>query len=205
MLPRASGFEACRDCGKLVVGSASAPVDPIRDAMEGGGMVAVDEEVPTHVEAEVGWRAWGVDPDTPEAEIPLLRSVTYAEAYWTPGAPMEATCGGASAQGDHVPGEHCSCGLYSAKTMEHLLSMGYHKYDADRAGLFHVIGEVSLWGKVVEGSQGWRAQFGYPRTLYVPYEAWPLAARLEAGYRVPVRLKNILNANAAKRQKGAAA
>jgi hypothetical protein len=31
-----------------------------------------------------------------------------------------------------------------------------------------VIGTVALWGRVVEASHGWRAQFAYPASLLVP-------------------------------------
>lgn len=94
---------------------------------------------------------------------------------------------------DHgVPGEGCTCGLYSAKTQKHLMGMGYRKYDAERTGQFRVMGEVSLWGKIVEGTQGWRAEFGYPRNLLVPFEAYALVAPLKDAYGVPVELANIL-------------
>ncbi len=34
-----------------------------------------------------------------------------------------------------------------------------------------VIGTVSLWGTVVECEHGWRAEYAYPRRIYVPVTA----------------------------------
>jgi hypothetical protein len=55
-----------------------------------------------------------------------------------------------------------------------------------------VLGQVANWGKVIEGTQGWRAELAYPVKLWVPFEAWKIAQALEAGYGVPVGLKNYL-------------
>lgn len=205
LVKRPSGFSACQKCGKLVV----APVpDPTPDPVESEPTTPADPwdgpiAIPDFSEVMVGWRAWGVDPDTPAGTPPLLQSVTYGHHIWQPREAIEATCARHNSSGvkyaDHeVPVEDCTCGLYSAKTYEHLQSMRYHEYDADKRGLYHVVGSVSLWGKVIEGSQGWRAQFGYPRELFVPFEAWRLAKPLADAYGVPVQLKNILSSNAAE-------
>ena len=169
--------------------------------------------VPDLVNAVEGWRAWGIRKDAePYGLPPKLWSVTYGEYYWTPRRAMEAHCTHGSRGlpgqrtkwerrsdsceldgGPGVPGEHCTCGFYSAKTLEHLMSMRYHLYDADESGMFHVVGQVANWGKVIVGTQGWRAQFAYPVRLYLPYEAAHLGKALQAAYGVPVQLKNILD------------
>jgi hypothetical protein len=137
-----------------------------------------------------GWRAWGVPKELPAFGVaPKLYSVTHARFFWSPRKAALADCRHC---GDDVPGEHCSCGFYSAKSYEHLMSMGYHHYDAENGGYFHVVGKVANWGKVIEASQGWRAAKSYPVHLYVPYEAWHLAGPLRDAYGVPVNLKNIL-------------
>jgi|SRR4051812_4007729 hypothetical protein len=137
-----------------------------------------------------GWRAWGVPASTARYARPLLYSVTYTEYFWEPRKLSQAQC---KRCGDDVPGEKCRCGFYSAKTLPHLMRMTYHQYDADRLGMFHVVGQVANWGKVIEGSQGWRAQKSYPVALYIPFEAHDLAVRLGDTYGVPVKLKNILS------------
>jgi hypothetical protein len=134
-----------------------------------------------------GWRAWGVDEAT-DGGPPLLRSVTHSNYVWAPREVQTAVC----RKGHVSPDESCTCGNYSAKTYEHLMSMSYHQYDADNWGYYSAVGEVANWGKVVEGSQGWRAQHSYPRVIYVPFEAWHIALALQEAYGVPVKLKNFL-------------
>ena len=80
---------------------------------------------------------------------------------WSPGKPLAAKCGAGNTHDAHeVPQTDCTCGVYAAKNVEHLRKIGL-----DRRG---VIGEVNLWGKVVEHEQGFRAQFAYPRILILP-------------------------------------
>jgi len=136
-----------------------------------------------------GWRAWGVPANRPSfGTLPKLYSVSHNRYFWKPKEFARATC----RRCNETPGENCTCGFYSAKTLDHLMGMSYHQYDAEAGGYFHVVGQVANWGKVVEGSQGWRAEKSYPVHLYVPYEAWPLAKPLSENYGVPVSLKNIL-------------
>ena len=67
--------------------------------------------------------------------------------------------------------------------------MHYGNYDLWASHVV-VVGEVSLWGGVIPGSQGWRAQYAYPRKLLVPYECWQLAKPLRDDYQVLVKLAN---------------
>jgi len=71
----------------------------------------------------------------------------------------------------------CTCGVYAAKNITHLRQFGYEGRG--------ISGEVYLWGAVVEHELGWRAQFAYPKTLFLPPELIPpdtkeMEARLEA-------------------------
>ena len=201
---RTAPFAACQDCGKLYVESqaeqvAQAP-PPTPPSPQPGGLVVEtvvgEVQVPDYTEVMVGWRAWGVDPEDPDC---LLHSVTQKTQAWTPRAPMEAKClrrgrgKGKTGGGHEVPDWDCSCGLYSAKSLPHLLSMGYHQYDAERRGMWHVVGSVNLWGKIVEGSQGWRAQNRLPedavRALTRPGGS---IEGLHDQYGVEVKLLNFL-------------
>jgi hypothetical protein len=166
---------------------SSLPFDPKK-------LPEKDFRVPDIMGCVSGWRAWGVAKDPPDfGTPPKLRSVTYGAYYWAPKRIAEAHCERCGeADGPGVPGESCSCGFYSAKTLEHLLSMSYHMYDADSSGCFHVVGQVANWGKVIEGTQGWRSQFSYPVKLYVPFEAWRLTKPLTKAYGIPCALKNTL-------------
>ena len=64
-----------------------------------------------------------------------------------------------------LPHPDCTCGIYAAKNIEHLRQFGY-----ERRG---IQGEVYLWGTVVEHKLGWRAQFAYPKSLFLPPDAIP--------------------------------
>lgn len=135
----------------------------------------VADVIPDAIDPVIGWRAWRVTG-------PLL--VSMNDTPWTPGVALTAECRSTA----HTPPDpRCSCGLYAAKSADHLRGMGYNRYDGDD---FVAVGEVMLWGGVIEGTQGWRAQFGYPRRLYVPFEAWRLVAGLREQYGVPVKLAN---------------
>ena len=146
---------------------------------------------PDFIGVKTGWRAFGLPKQLPDFGVsPKLFSATYHEFFWTPRQHGVALC---KKCGDNCPGETCRCGFYSAKTLDHLKSLGY----IDRVTLnderFSVIGEVSNWGKVIEGTQGWRAQKSYPRKLYVPFEARYLAKPLKEAYGVPVLLRTVLD------------
>jgi len=63
------------------------------------------------------------------------------------------------------PQTNCTCGVYASKSLEQLLTTGYAKCG--------IHGEVYLWGTVVEHELGWRAQFAYPKTLFLPPDLIP--------------------------------
>ena len=201
MLPRVSSIgAACSMCGKWMV-KPPAPVKPAKPPQkfvpvhttpsigdEAEAWLAEqtkrsEEPLPDYAECVIGWRAWGVYPPDLGVET-ILRSVSYRMAAWMPCEAIEAVC----AFPHEVPHEQCRCGLYSAKTRKHLLSMHYGRYGTKEiVGMFRVIGEVNNWGKVIPGTQGWKSQFSYPRKLYVPYEYFTeIGERLEDAYQVPV-------------------
>ena len=95
---------------------------------------------------------------------------------WHPGQPLAARCrasavvgpivGRSKAHDSHdAPQANCTCGVYAAKSLEHLRKNGY-----DRCGIY---GEVCLWGTVVEHERGWRAQLAYPKNLFLSPDALP--------------------------------
>ncbi len=151
--------------------------------------------LPDLTEAVEGWRTWSVKRDVPRFGLaPKLRSATN-DYYWTPGRAAKAECNaGWSGQGpcvgDELPGENCSCGFYSAKSARHLLSMGYH-HEYRGSDEVSVIGKVACWGKVIEGTQGWRSTYAYPVQLYVPFHADQLAQPLRDGYGCKVAVLDL--------------
>ena len=97
---------------------------------------------------------------------------------WPPRQPLAAKCGAGKAHDAHEPPHlDCTCGVYAAKDNEHLRQLGYEGRG--------IRGEVHLWGTVVEHELGWRSQFAYPKTLFLPPDLIPsdtkeMELRLEA-------------------------
>jgi hypothetical protein len=146
-------------------------------------------QVPDLIGTVEGWRSWLVSSKLPPfGAAPKLFSYNH-NYFWEPRQVNVATC---TKPGCEVPGENCGCGFYSAKSLVHLMSMVYPEYDEESSGMFSVVGQVANWGKVIEGSQGWRSSKSYPVRLLVPYEALKLAIPLSEAYGVPVRPVNIL-------------
>src|SRR4051794_17214434 len=94
MVPRLSGFTACKRCGKLVIASDQQPDPAVPTATASAPAVEGDEAVtiPDFMEVETGWRAWGVNPTIPVGGVPLLQSVSFSDSFWLPREAMEAEC-----------------------------------------------------------------------------------------------------------------
>jgi hypothetical protein len=118
-----------------------------------------------------GWRAWIV---TETAAGPRLGSVLH-ELTWAAGEPVLASCRRdddpfAEPLPLHpVPSSGCNCGFHGARDAADALS---YLRGRDEAGtICRILGEVALWGHVVETEAGWRASHAYPARLYVPDDA----------------------------------
>jgi hypothetical protein len=130
-----------------------------------------DFTVPDSVTPIVAWRYWRLGGGDG-----LLRSLTGRHQHWHPGQALHARCrfddvdrsdwrykmvSGFSPEPHPAPSEGCTCGLYAARSLEHLrgqMLFGLHRM---------VVGQVSLWGKVIPGQHGYRAEFAYPARLCV--------------------------------------
>ena len=97
----------------------------------------------------LGWRAWCLRADG------RLQSVLY-DNVWEPGRPLVAAC----PHGHAAPSLECACGIYAARRPEDALVYLTGRDKASVVG--RLLGRVALWGLVVEGEQGWRAQHAYP-------------------------------------------
>jgi hypothetical protein len=130
-----------------------------------------------------GWRAWVVT-ETPGGV--RLGSVLH-DLVWPRGRAVLAECRReddpfALPLGPHpVPGSKCNCGFHAARDPVDALS--YARGRDEPGTLCRILGEVVLWGHVLETEGGWRASHAYPARLYVPDVE--IAAAL-AGYSVPV-------------------
>ena len=110
--------------------------------------------VPDYVSPVVAYRAWLLGP---------RGLMSLNGEFWHPNQKLQAVCRKSIFFRHTPPRGYCSCGIYAAKSFDHLRRIGY----AHRG----VCGEVYLWGKVVEHKLGWRAQFAYPKTLVVGPES----------------------------------
>jgi hypothetical protein len=109
-------------------------------------------KIPDLISPIVGHRVWRWDAAG-------LRSLNGKR--WSPRRPLAAICGAGNGHDAHEqPHLDCSCGVYAAKSREHLRQLGYEGRG--------IRGEVHLWGTVVEHELGWRAQFAYPKTMFLP-------------------------------------
>ena len=151
-------------------------------------MVTPDvHEIPGLSGAKIGWRAWWATGGHLCPTEPLPTS-----AIWTPRRAAVATCL-YGCTGLEVPKEGCVCGIAACKENTDLgrLNLG-PIYERVR-----VIGEVALWGKIIEGERGWRAARAYPVRLYVPYPHGELATALHDAYGCHVELRNTYELEAA--------
>lgn len=148
-----------------------------------------DFEVPDLIGTVEGWRAWKVARELPLYNTaPKLYSATAKLYYWIPRQRMEAECKKTRPCSETVgvPGENCRCGFYSAKNLDHLKDMGYERRGVNR-NTITVVGRIANWGKVIEGSQGWRSQYAYPIEIFVPFQALGLGRAISEAYGVPVK------------------
>lgn len=111
-----------------------------------------------HPDRLMAWRYWQLTPDRVH-----LRSVSQRAFVWKPGEPLGARCVG---ERHPAPSPGCSCGIYGASTLAALREHGVCLTPAPL-----VVGEVGLWGAVVDDGDAYRAEYGYPERLSVVTES----------------------------------
>lgn len=119
-----------------------------------------------------GWRYWQLSPRG------LLRSVTQREFEWPPGRVLRAIC---LEVGHPAPADRCNCGLYANPDLEALRQHGLCL-----APEAVVVGQVALWGKVVDDEASYRGEFAYPARLSLAVDS--LVDDTPAGPGGPERL-----------------
>jgi len=139
-------------------------------------------QVPDAIDPAIGYRVWLVRGSR-------LYSFARQNVLWVPHETFVATCD----KSHEVPADNCRCGTYAAATFNRLFDMGYTKDDGLFAapGEVTIAGQVALWGGIVPGQVGWRAQYAYPHKLLIPYTRWKLAIELSEAYGVPFKLYNL--------------
>ena len=148
------------------------------------------QRAPDFLVPSVGWRVWVVVQHLGRLR---LASVLYP-TLWPVRHELIADC---QTQAAHaVPHAQCLCGIYAANRVDTSVSYFDGRGAGTPAEVYRVVGEVSLWGSVIEGERGWRASHAYPRRLYVPSRSLagsttvtPAEVALDlTAYGVPVEL-----------------
>ena len=132
-------------------------------------------KAPDYVEPFVAYRAWNWTAEG----VTSLNGV-----LWTPKVAFEAKChysadlcsmraaaigsvaaGFWESKSHQVPGPGCTCGMYAGINMQHMIDINYIQRG--------IHGEVSLWGRLMRHTLGWRAQYAYPKFFLVPANMIP--------------------------------
>jgi hypothetical protein len=115
-----------------------------------------------------GWRAWVVT----RTEDGLRLASVLHDLVWPIETPIVAECRrhedpfADPVLAHPVPGAVCGCGFHAARDPADALS--YARGRDEPGTVCRVLGEVSLWGHVLETQGGWRASHAYPVRLFVP-------------------------------------
>jgi hypothetical protein len=162
---------------------------------------------PLYVGSLIGWRTWQLETDQailrldpwavsapagtaqPQgaSEDGQFRLVTGQATEWPSRERLVAHC---RVGRDHsAPKLNCTCGIYAARSHRILRSRGYAAGPDDRYAP-DIVGEVWMWGRVMESSEILRAEFAYPKRLFVPHLRWRWAKPLTHTYDIPVEVCN---------------
>lgn len=133
-----------------------------------------------------GWRCWTV-----LKADGLLRPIWRRNIAWKPRQPIEAVCA-AEEPGTgpttkrpslhRVPHASCKCGIWAVCHPKLLTEVEWAWNDDETL----IVGQVALWGHVIEHARGWRSQFAYPTSLYAFTDDQAFAGLLRDRYGVPV-------------------
>lgn len=146
----------------------SASPSPIESELLNESLSAAPDRV--GFTPEIGWRNWYV---TAAGE---LVSPHYAGG-WPARERAEAVCRCVRGISDllhpaeHAPAADCTCGIYGLRSRElALINFAIARHGGPSgvpSDWEFAVGQVSLWGKVIEHEHGWRAEFAYPYAVRV--------------------------------------
>ena len=152
------------------------PIDPaLLEKLKAAEPHKVYEPMPERIEPITAWRAWKAFNDN-GWKLKAIGST----GTWEPKKAMEAVCN-KNKQDHPAPGYGCECGIWSFNTLEDLVPVlaGYSE--------IKIIGQVAIWGRVIECEKGFRSSHAYPTELWILSEEKSLE-QLGYTYGVPVRI-----------------
>jgi hypothetical protein len=150
-------------------------------------------EAPDFIEPFQAWRVWRVVRHDGEYSLGSV----VKQTLWPAGEPLAAECLGCRRlfpwprrkRRHDAPEACCECGIYAAG----LERIGQYVAGAPCRGVACVLGQVALWGTVIECERGFRASQAYPTRIYVPADggdpwriSWEEVALGLCRYQVPV-------------------
>ena len=143
------------------------------------GKPSAPQPDPPETDPIVGYRSWKLVESS--EGVPVLYSVVQ-DYCWLPFEPAHGEVNANPDDPNSADDRHG--GIYAFKSPQDV-----HQY----AGFAHISGEVNLWGFVLEHDEGYRAEFAYPKELWVNKEFdATMILRLEEAYGVPVVIKEDL-------------
>lgn len=108
----------------------------------------------------VAYRGWH-DP----GGLGLLASVGIGDYFWPARIAEPAQCKmNSTHRQTQTPRADCSCGYY-ARTKKEMLRIALDGIE-NGSQMHMIVGQASLWGRVIECETGYRAQYCYPRLLF---------------------------------------
>lgn len=172
------------------------------------------DDAPVYIEPLVCWKSWsidriessphrrtdpwaikpwsvaqaqGTDQLTHSGPVGQFRLVTGVATHWPHRERLVAAC---RAGRDHrAPDPGCRCGIYAATSHSVLRERGYAAGPHDSHAP-DVVGEVWMWGRIMQTDEIVRAEFAYPKRLFLPHRSWQWGKPLKEAYGIPVWLKN---------------
>lgn|SRR5262245_1177049 len=142
--------------------------------------------IPDYFESLVGWRLWSsFDPNT--GGLKALAN----NYYWMPGKTLAARCDSCGSPAKPAFNNHV--GMYAFKNLLELVKQDGGGFTSSRWSVHGspIVGQVYLWGTILDCEFGYRAQFAYPKALLIQHITDEHLQMLRKLWRIPVDKGNI--------------
>lgn len=139
--------------------------------------------IPDRIEPVVAYRLWNIYISNPY----MLKSHGWSGVEWPYQKVLKAFHDGYRDDGnilhriDECPGgmtySFMKCGIYGTKTF---FSDKFNSRD-----FWYLLGQVYLWGLIIEHELGYRAEYAYPKCLYFDGEKDDIIGMIANNYKIP--------------------
>jgi len=120
---------------------------------------------------------------------PMLRSVVYGQ-LWPSREPVRMECYSGGCLGARWQTQPHSCGIHAFKERHDAAAFPAmweaRRFSPSELPRQCIVGQVSLWGRVIEHERGYRGEIAYPYALLLSDAQRHLAASLARRYGVDV-------------------